>query len=49
MKCFCKAGDGNIRRWVQYISHLQHDLHGRWQKVFKVLKGLNKDEKDRLR
>jgi hypothetical protein len=32
--------------WDQYVSTLEHDIHGRQNFVYKVIKHLNKEGKD---
>ena len=34
--------------WEKYVSDIEHDVHGRQEKAYKILKHLNKTEKDNL-
>jgi hypothetical protein len=46
-----KTGVTVLKRWYreQYVRHLLHDILGREQNGFEVVKALSKEEKEELR
>ena len=35
--------------WENFVSHIEHDIHGRQVKAYKILKKLDRNENDDLR